>query len=177
MTDHSAAAYRFVDGGFQLVLLVDLRAATETMAVVLFICVLGQPLVLAHLDGFTALGLHVSGSTRSAKTPKRGPARALKSSLGSSPASTYSDAAGSRASPSTSGPRRPAPPCRKSPPRPPSTPFLRATSALRCGASCTFILSEVFRGKYDFGGVHIFAIRYRSRCFGSAEKSPVCRAA
>ena len=45
--------------------LVDLRAATETMAVVLFICVLGQPLVLAHLDGFTAVGLHASGSTRS----------------------------------------------------------------------------------------------------------------
>lgn len=46
--------------------LVDLRTATETMAAVLFICVLGQPLVLAHLDGFTAVGLHASGSTRSA---------------------------------------------------------------------------------------------------------------
>ena len=46
--------------------LVDLRATTETMAAVLFICVLGQPLVLAHLDGFTAVGLHASGSTRSA---------------------------------------------------------------------------------------------------------------
>ena len=46
--------------------LVDLRTATETMAAVLFICVLGQPLVLAHLDGFTAVGLHTSGPTRSA---------------------------------------------------------------------------------------------------------------
>ena len=46
--------------------LVDLRTATETMAAVLFICVLGQPLVLAHLNGFTAVGLHASGSTRSA---------------------------------------------------------------------------------------------------------------
>ena len=36
------------------------------MAAVLFICVLGQPLVLAHLNGFTAVGLHASGSTRSA---------------------------------------------------------------------------------------------------------------
>ena len=36
------------------------------MAAVLFICVLGQPLVLAHLDGFTAVGLHASGPTRSA---------------------------------------------------------------------------------------------------------------
>ena len=36
------------------------------MAAVLFICVLGQPLVLAHLDGFTAVGLHTSGPTRSA---------------------------------------------------------------------------------------------------------------
>jgi hypothetical protein len=46
--------------------LVALRTATETMAAVLFICVLGQPLVLAHLDGFTAVGLHASGPTRSA---------------------------------------------------------------------------------------------------------------
>ena len=46
--------------------LVDLRTASETMAAVLFICVLGQPLVLAHLNGFTAIGLHASGSTRSA---------------------------------------------------------------------------------------------------------------
>ena len=36
------------------------------MAVILFICVLGQPLVLAHLNGCTAIGLHASGSTRSA---------------------------------------------------------------------------------------------------------------
>ena len=46
--------------------LVDLRASTEAMAVVLFICVLGQPLVLAHLNGFTAVGIHASSSTRSA---------------------------------------------------------------------------------------------------------------
>ena len=36
------------------------------MAAVLFICALGQPLVLAHLNGFTAIGLHASGSARSA---------------------------------------------------------------------------------------------------------------
>ena len=36
------------------------------MAAVLFICVLGQPLVLAHVDGFTAVGAHISAETRSA---------------------------------------------------------------------------------------------------------------
>ena len=46
--------------------LADLRTASETMAAVLFICALGQPLVLAHLNGFTAIGLHASGSARSA---------------------------------------------------------------------------------------------------------------
>ena len=38
------------------------RTATETMAIVLFICVLGQPLVLAHLDGFTAVHPLVTSS-------------------------------------------------------------------------------------------------------------------
>ena len=41
-------------------------AAMEAMAAVLFIiCLLGQPLVLAHVDGFTAVGAHISTETRS----------------------------------------------------------------------------------------------------------------
>ena len=40
--------------------LADLRTASETMAAVLFICALGQPLLLAHLNGFTAIGVHAS---------------------------------------------------------------------------------------------------------------------
>ena len=43
-----------------------LRTASETMAAVLFICALGQPLVLAHLNGFTAIGPHASCSAWSA---------------------------------------------------------------------------------------------------------------
>ena len=46
--------------------LADLRTASETMAAVLFICALGRPLVLAHLNGFTAIGPHTSGSAWSA---------------------------------------------------------------------------------------------------------------
>ena len=45
---------------------VDIRIATESMAVMLFICVIGQPLVLAHLDGFTAIGISAPSSTRAA---------------------------------------------------------------------------------------------------------------
>lgn len=45
---------------------IDLRAASDAAAVLLFICVLGQPLILAHLDGFTAIGASVPSSTRSA---------------------------------------------------------------------------------------------------------------
>ena len=45
---------------------VDIRTATEATAILLFICVLGQPLALAHLDGFTALGISAPASTRSA---------------------------------------------------------------------------------------------------------------
>ena len=46
--------------------MVSIQTATETLAAVLFVCVIGQPLVLAHLDGFTAVGLHTTVSTRSA---------------------------------------------------------------------------------------------------------------
>ena len=46
--------------------LVSIQATTGTLAIVLFVCVIGQPLVLAHLDGFTAVGIHTTASTRSA---------------------------------------------------------------------------------------------------------------
>ena len=62
----------------------DLRTASETMAAVLFLYALGQPLVLAHLNGFTAIGPHASGSawsaahaTSSASGPTRRPPNGL----------------------------------------------------------------------------------------------------
>ena len=45
---------------------VDLRNATEATACVLFISVLVQPLVLAHVNGFTVHGAILPGATRSA---------------------------------------------------------------------------------------------------------------
>ena len=42
------------------------------MAAVLFVCALGQPLLLAHLNGLTAIGPHASGSARPAAIGSQG---------------------------------------------------------------------------------------------------------
>ena len=46
--------------------LIDLREASSTAALLVFITVLGQPLVLAHVDGFTTAGLVLPIATRRA---------------------------------------------------------------------------------------------------------------
>ena len=44
---------------------VDVRQAAEGAAVLLFMCVLGQPLVLAHANGFSMIGLEAPPAARS----------------------------------------------------------------------------------------------------------------